>query len=665
MRFAPKIGLIFREGLNRSLQLIKRTVAGKFRLEDGDGQAEVVTRDVLLANWRDGRWVIDDKSLSAASKAVYTAIPHDLKSLPEAEQKAIKERLRYLLAIERAFRKAGGSFISTVAPLQREITAAAERFKDSNPPSPATVKRWWNRFSPTRCVMKLRDGRKNSGQRRDPRAFGVFEEVINEVFLTPQKVQILRVYEGTKRKLDRINTAVSADERIGVPSRATIYRWVATLYYSLVLKAREGKRISEKELRIAQDGVKVDHILERVEIDHTPLDLMVIDRVTKLVLGRPWLTLAIDRKSRCILGFFISFSPPSAYSVLACLRRAILPKDDLLKRFPRVRGQWKCLGIMDQIVVDNGMELHAADLEIAALEMGIEVLYAGVAHPEMKGAVERFFRTLAEDLIHELPGTMFSNPKQRGDYPSEAKAAIDMETLVYLVVKWIVDVYHCRPHRGLGGKSPNQVWDELEPARVIELPVYPKQLDVIAGRTAHPTIFHYGVQVDNLFYNSPQLHEIPEEDGGRPVVEARYSEDSVASVFVRDPRDDEFFEVPCTNRAYANGLNRAVHRLVVAQARKRYGDAWTQSHLLEMRAEIEEMVADAIKAKKLWDRKRGARALMHDSEAVFESTTTEEVVSLDDPMPTASDYADVTEEDMDGIEAYPVVGLISPEEETV
>ena len=58
--------------------------------------------------------------------------------------------------------------------------------------------------------------------------------------------------------------------------------------------------------------------------------------------------------------------------------------------------------------------------------MAIEVLFCGVAHPEMKGAVERIFRTLAKDLIHELPGTTFSNPKERGDYPSEKLAAIDM-----------------------------------------------------------------------------------------------------------------------------------------------------------------------------------------------------------------------------------------------
>ena len=191
-------------------------------------------------------------------------------------------------------------------------------------------------------------------------------------------------------------------------------------------------------------------------------------------------------------------------------------------------------------------------------------------------------------------------------------------------MKWIVDVYHNTPHRGLSGKTPLEVWRELEPERIIELPANPLQLDVIASHTAHPTIFHYGVQVDNLFYNSPELREIAADLGANQIVEARYREEDVGSIFVRDPRNDEFFEVPATNREYAAGLNRAVHRLIVAQARKRFGDDWKQAQLLEVRAEIQAIVDAALKAKKTIDRKRAAQVLMQDSEAVFESSTTSE-----------------------------------------
>jgi putative transposase len=302
-----------------------------------------------------------------------------------------------------------------------------------------------------------------------------------------------------------------------------------------------------------------------------------------------------------------------------------------------------------------------------ALSMAIEVQFCGVAMPQMKGAVERIFRTLAKDLIHHLPGTTFSNPKERGDYPSEKHAAIDMQTLVHLLVKWIVDVYHIKPHRGLGGKAPLEVWRELEGERVIELPVDPADLDVIVSHTAHPTIFHYGVQIDNLFYNSNLLREISMELGPRQVVEARYREEDVGSVYIRDPRSDEFIEIPSTNPEYTRDLNRATHRLVVAQARKKYGDAWKAAHLLEVREEIEAMISVAIKSKTIIERKRAARALMHDSEEVLEPTKATDAEPNNEFHGSEADRDVDTDSDClhEDVEGFAVVNLDIEEEETV
>lgn len=617
LRFSPRIGLRFREGIQRTLALVARSFSGLLELEDEQGAKQRVTQAQLLDKWQRREWVLDETCLSKASRLVFHAVAPDVRSLSPQEQLKVRYRLRYLLALERAFRKAGGSFLSTVDDLQEKINEEARRFADATPPSAATVWRWWRRFSPTRSAMKLVDMRKNGGRKRMEATFGIYEEAVEEVLLNPEKASVKRIIEALKRKLKRVNAQLPPEDQIAIPADATVYRWTHSLYYALINKAREGKKITDRELRIAQDSVRVEYLLERVEIDHTPLDLLVIDKATALVLGRPWITLAICRKSRCVLGFYISFNAPSAYSVMACVRRAILPKGDILKQFPGLRNDWPCCGIMDLIACDNGMELHSTAIASIALAMSIEIQFCGVAMPQMKGAIERIFRTLAEDLIHQLPGTTFSNPNQRGDYPSERRAAIDMNTLVHLLVKWIVDIYHVTPHRGLSGKTPLEVWREAETDRAIELPTDPAALDVIVSHTAHPTIWHYGVQIDNLYYNSPLLREITLQFGPKQIVEARYRDEDVSSVYILDPRSEEFIEIPSTNRAYTQGLNRATHRLVVARIRERFGDDWKQEQLLEARAEIEEIVAAAIKAKKIIDRKRAARTLSHDSEAVL------------------------------------------------
>ena len=67
--------------------------------------------------------------------------------------------------------------------------------------------------------------------------------------------------------------------------------------------------------------------LQVVQIDHTLVDVVVVDELERLPLGRPWLTLAIDVASRMVTGFYVSLDPPSTLSVAMALTQAVLPKD--------------------------------------------------------------------------------------------------------------------------------------------------------------------------------------------------------------------------------------------------------------------------------------------------------------------------------------------------
>ena len=51
---------------------------------------------------------------------------------------------------------------------------------------------------------------------------------------------------------------------------------------------------------------RVDNALDVVQIDHTPVDVIVVDEAHRLPIGRPWLTLAIDVATRVVAGFYVS-----------------------------------------------------------------------------------------------------------------------------------------------------------------------------------------------------------------------------------------------------------------------------------------------------------------------------------------------------------------------
>lgn len=637
VRFRFKKGLRFLEGVC-GWTLAKLTATKKLLFESDDGEAsKALTQAEVYDRWGNHRWLVDQESLGIDNDLIYQATPKDLRAVKEDAQPGAKRRLVYITGIQRRLEQSGRRLRCSPKLIEDAAKAVAAELGESAPHW-KTIWRWWVKFRWTGCATKLVDGRSVSKRRVDPVQFSIYEEVVSEIFLKQQKHPAKEVVNEIKNRYVRMNADLPEDRKLKPPAPATIYRWLKNLHHALVLRAREGKQISEREMRVALGGVKVKRILDRIEIDHTPVDLLVVDKVTRMVLGRPWLTLAIDRRSRMICGFYLSFHAPSASSVLYCLRMAILPKDKVLEGMSGLVNPWPAHGLPKAVISDNGMDLHANAVETFCLEALIELIYCGVAHPEMKGAIERMFRTLSSDLFHQMPGTVFSSVIDRGDYPSEKLAAIDLDTLTRVLIKWIVDEYHCTPHRGLKGRTPLQVWQEDEAEMSFELPAYPHQLDLMIGHDASRTVFHYGVEYDCLRYNSTLLQSFKHPLKERPNVDIRVYEHDVSFIDVRDPVNDEFVRVPAVDQDYTLGLNRHTHMLVRNLVRERFKDEWTHQQLREAKAEIQAMVAEALKDHKTAKRKAAAAARLHDSEEVLGTRPTPSLDAAEIPAdPNAGD----------------------------
>lgn len=611
MRFSFKKGLVFHEGINR-WQLQRRLVSGKLQFENEAGEIKTLADAEVFKAWMKGSWVIDPDSLGSQTDVIYLATPRDLSTFPERWQKRAKLRLHYIQRIRPEINK------YSERRWKELIKSAAIEINDPKPPCASSVQSWWRRFRNTKSVTALIPRCITGYEQPKCSRYSIFEEAIAKIYLTPQKRPKSAVVHEVQDQIRRLNLSRSPEDQIPQLSRSVIYQWIGQLQQDIVDGSRLGADAARAKYRVAMAGLKVDNILDRIEIDHTPLDLIVIDKITTLPLGRPWLTLAIDKHSRMVVGFYICFNAPSSYSVLQCLKRVILPKDDWLARFPDIRGTWPAYGIPVLIAVDNGMDLHSEAFEKSCLELGIQILYCPAAHPEAKGSVERFLRTLNQGLIHQLPGTVFSNIDERGDYASEKVAAIDMETLVHLITKWIVDIYNVTSHRGIH-TSPLLKWLESSPRKIIDLPVYPQQLDVITGIPAQRTVFHYGIELERLHYNSKALQEIRRRSGENLLVQLKFYMDTVSYIHVFDPYTKEYLSVDCVHDEYGGDMPRDAHRLVREQARRQFGDQYSIAQLMEARQFIQTKINDAIKHKKMAQRKLGANLLQHDSEAVLVS----------------------------------------------
>jgi putative transposase len=116
------------------------------------------------------------------------------------------------------------------------------------------------------------------------------------------------------------------------PDRKTILRRVAMLDQRMVMASRYGSKAAREKHAPVRKAPLITTAFEQLQIDHTPIDLIVVDEQNRQPLGRPWLTLAIDVASRMVCGFYLSMMPPSTVSVAVAFGPLCRPKGSLASR---------------------------------------------------------------------------------------------------------------------------------------------------------------------------------------------------------------------------------------------------------------------------------------------------------------------------------------------
>lgn len=114
------------------------------------------------------------------------------------------------------------------------------------------------------------------------------------------------------------------------PSYNSIRARIDAFDIERVVHRRLGAKAARDRFRLVQpEGLRPDRPLHLYQIDHTPVDVIVVDEMDRLPIGRPWLTLVIDVASRMIAGFHLSFEHPSSTSVALAISHAVLPKKNI------------------------------------------------------------------------------------------------------------------------------------------------------------------------------------------------------------------------------------------------------------------------------------------------------------------------------------------------
>src|SRR5580700_2659499 len=272
------------------------------------------------------------------------------------------------------------------------------------------------RFRRTRrasSLLPLKRGTRDGSLLLDPRIERIIEEQIERFWLKKEKPRFSALVE-------RVHDACHV-EGLRAPHRKTIKRRVVDLN-PLVAARRRGQGALEAASAPSPGQFVADRPNAIWQIDHTIVDIVVVDEQYRRPIGRPVLTIAIDVCTRMVAGFHLALEAPSSVSVGLCLLHAVYDKTAWLS--------------------ERGIDLSWPVARLIGTMMG---------------------------AVHILPGTTFSNIKLKENYDAQGRAIFTLRELEAWIAIEIAGKYHHRIHSALL-RPPIARWRDLQGEVNFDLP---------------------------------------------------------------------------------------------------------------------------------------------------------------------------------------------------
>ena len=389
-----------------------------------------------------------------------------------------------------------------------------------------TLRRWVHLFRKHGLVGLARKRRSDRGKRRIP---AEMVQLIEGLALQKPAPSVAAIHR-------RIG-AVAKDQGWDMPSYGCVYDIIRRMDPALVTLAQQGT----KRYREVFDMIhrrEAERPNEIWQADHTLLDIWVFNEQDKP--ARPWLTVIIDDYSRSVAGYYLSFQRPSAMQTALALHQAIWRKDD---------SRWHICGIPEVLYTDHGSDFTSRHMEQVCADLKIRLVFSTPGVPRGRGRIERFFQTVNQMFLSQLPGYISS-------HHTSSETKLTLPELDERFRTFLLEEYHHSPHGGTG-ITPQERWEA--DGFLPRLPDSVEELDLLLltvakTRRVHPD----GIRFQGYRYVDPILAAYIGED-----VTIRYDPRDLAEIRI-------FFREQFLCRAICPELSdRKVDLKEIVQARNR------------------------------------------------------------------------------------------------
>ncbi len=397
-------------------------------------------QDDLLPDWT-GEVIADDTPPQPLSYANAT----------ESERCAADRRLEYCMEW------AANPTPRSEAGLQPLIDRVHNRRKavippnplDVSPPCASSVRKWiaaWQRADRLGFILVCRERFRGNRRRRYEQVLDdVLHEFVEKHYLTNQRLPVAEVHRRVGEHIREENKTRSI--HWPVPSYEAVRGVVKQLCPVASDFCRHGKNFAAEKWRAISAGYITEYPNDVWELDDTRVNL-ICTLEDGTVVGRPWVILVIDRHTRAIMSFVISFHPPDTSAALEAIRLAILSKDADLQRYGLTGVGYPVSGKCRIIHVDNAKHYNSKVLKRALASLGIQHATMPVLKAWYRAVVERAIGTMSRSVFHVVPGTTYASIYERDrEVVPESVAYTTIDELKKSLFYWVVTEYSCKHHK--------------------------------------------------------------------------------------------------------------------------------------------------------------------------------------------------------------------------
>ncbi|GFZ33809.1 hypothetical protein CSC2_43350 [Clostridium zeae] len=316
-------------------------------------------------------------------------------------------------------------------------------------------------------------------------------------------------------------------------------------------------RESEKEFNLKERSLLSNSAIEtdgpgtRFQVDATIGDIYLVSSLNRSrIIGRPVIYALIDVYSRLITGVYVGLEGPSWLGAMMALDNMLADKVQFCKSYgiEISEEQWPAKHLPDIIIADRG-EFEGYSPENLINNLNVRLENTSPYRGDLKGIVERNFRTVNGKIKHKTPGAILKEYRKRGDrdYRLDATLTLDEFTRIFINMvlhhnSKIVDKYPMEKEmlRDELVPSPINLWNwgiENKKGRLKTVDREVLRLNLLPKGNA--SISRAGIRFKGLYYSSD-----------RAIREQWFIKPSKRSVeVVYDPRNVQKIFIP-----YNNGL---------------------------------------------------------------------------------------------------------------